>query len=464
MESDELVNKLAERLRSQMKMEKNISLMSESEFTHLIEGTYGRKPVPIIADPTADAVLTQLQQNYINAATKADEHNLIILFTPFLVAMCSEAGLQFVNSEEAKWVHTLLEHHENYLKPDGCSSLLGLCTVESEHRSESHGLLRDRIKHDFPGTRFDFGGGIWAIKDFQVVVWEFKVHISPADKGTAYNYIAHLSRDDKTNKYCVILGDVTDFYIISGSDGETREIRYGKWTDMGSRKVILDALRYRNHGLRLLEVISDKLRVTVKSFLGAGAFGRCFMVEPSNDRNHAKRVLKIVLTLHDTSEFTERLVCGEFYKLCELRDMPSIINVDASSLCKYVDEDGTVIGVGYLMEAVGAPLTVDQAKQPRILTKLLKSLEALHTAGHYHGDSRVNNALLLGDKIVWVDLVSAGKAGADDNAHKRRDLSQMIGSVYGREKLLEPDFKEMLRRYPSEVVSVDPFVQYFTQG
>ena len=95
---DELVIKLAERLRSQMKMEDNISLMSESAFTHLIERTYGRKPVPIITNPTADPVLTQLQQNYITAATKADEHNLIILFTPFLVAMCTEAGLQFVNS------------------------------------------------------------------------------------------------------------------------------------------------------------------------------------------------------------------------------------------------------------------------------------------------------------------------------------------------------------------------------
>jgi tRNA A-37 threonylcarbamoyl transferase component Bud32 len=188
------------------------------------------------------------------------------------------------------------------------------------------------------------------------------------------------------------------------------------------------------------------------------------MVEPSDDRNHAQRALKIVLTLHDTSEFAERLVCGEFEKLCELRHLPSIINVDVNSLRKYVDEDGAVVGVGYLMEAVGVPLTADQAKQPRIVKKLLKSLEALHTAGHYHGDSRVNNALLLGGEIVWVDLVNAGKAGADDNVHKRRDLSDTIGSVYGRDKLLEPDFEELLHRYPSEVVNVDPFVQYFTQG
>jgi hypothetical protein len=68
----------------------------------------------------------------------------------------------------------------------------------------------------------------------------------------------------------------------------------------------------RNHELRLFKVICDKLSVTVKSFLGAGAFGRCFMFELNNSLNHAKRALKIVLTLHDTYGFTEKLVYSEF--------------------------------------------------------------------------------------------------------------------------------------------------------
>lgn len=355
-------------------------------------------------------------------------------------------------------------HHDNYLKPDGCSSLAGLCTVEAEHRCESHGLLRDSIKIEFPGTKFSFGGGIWAIKDFQVVVWEFKVQIWPADKGIAYNYIAHLSRGDKTNKYCVILGDLTDFYIIEGSDGETREIRRGQWTSKGSRKEIMNMLKRRNHGLRLLEVICEKLRVRVKSFLGAGAFGRCFMVEQMDSHNQLKQALKVVLTLHDTSGFTERLVCGEFEKLCQLRHLPNIIKVDVNSLRKFCDDDGSVVGVGYLMEAVGVPLTAEQIKQPRIVAKLLKSLQALHDAGYYHGDSRVSNALLLGGEIVWVDLVSAGKAGADDDVHKHRDVVDAIRSIYGGESDLEPELKELLRRYPSEVAVVDPLIEYLAHN
>ena len=113
------------------------------------------------------------------------------------------------------------------------------------------------------------------------------------------------------------------------------------------------------------------------------------------------------------------------------------------------------------MEAVGSPLTAGQVKQPDIVAKLLKSLEALHTAGHYHGDSRVANALLLNGEIVWVDLVGAGKAGADDNAHTRRDLSDAIGSIYGGDKLLDPGLKELLRLYPLET-KVDSLVQYLT--
>lgn len=104
---DNVVYKLADRLRSHMRMEKNISLMSESEFTRLIEVEYGRKPEPIIADPATDSVLTQTQHDDITSATKADEHNFIIFLTPYLETMCAEAGLQFVNSEEVKWVHTI---------------------------------------------------------------------------------------------------------------------------------------------------------------------------------------------------------------------------------------------------------------------------------------------------------------------------------------------------------------------
>lgn len=184
------------------------------------------------------------------------------------------------------------------------------------------------------------------------------------------------------------------------------------------------------------------------------------MVERNGCLDHTKLALKVVLTLHDTNGFAERLVCAEFDKLCQLRSLPNIINVDASSLRKCCEEDGTVLGVGYLMETVGVPLTADQAKQPNIVQKLLKSLEALHTAGHYHGDSRLNNAVLVDGEIVWVDLVNASSAGFDDDMHKRHDLSTLVGSIFGVNKLEESFLKDLLTLYPSKVANVDSFVQY----
>ena len=115
---------MANKLREKLKLDNDISLMSPSEFTSMIELKYGRKPVPIMLDPNSDPVLTEQQLAEITEFTQSNEHNFIILLTPYLRKMCTEAGLQFVNSEEYSWIHTLLAHHQNYLKPDGFTSLL----------------------------------------------------------------------------------------------------------------------------------------------------------------------------------------------------------------------------------------------------------------------------------------------------------------------------------------------------
>jgi tRNA A-37 threonylcarbamoyl transferase component Bud32 len=227
----------------------------------------------------------------------------------------------------------------------------------------------------------------------------------------------------------------------------------------------METLQRRNHGLRLLEVMCQKLQVTVRSFLGAGAFGRCFMVERNNECKHKKYALKIVLTLNDPSGFKERLVHGEFEKLCALREMPYIINVDENSLRTFID-DGVVIGVGYLMEQVGVSLTLEQMKQRQIVSKLLKSLEKLHKSGYCHGDSRVANALLFNNEVVWVDLTKTLSCitGRDDDVQKRRDLSDIIHSIYGGAKVLEPSIKELLLNYPSVEETVESLVELLTDN
>lgn len=442
-----------------MKMENNLSLMSASEFRHLMEETYARKPVAIEPNQSLDPVLYPMEQATIDSIDFQDEHHLIVMLTPRLEELCVEAGLQFVNSENEKWIHTLLAHNENYLKPDGCSSLPGLYIHRPEYLAETYGKLREELKQQRTHVQFLFGHGIWALRDMQVAVWEFKVRISPEDVGVAYNYVAHLSRGDKTNKYYVILGDRSEYYIIMGYDGEMRETKKGKWVEGGSKQAILTVLNHRNRGLALLEYVCSKLQVKVTSFVGAGALGRCFAVVPIDDSTKAKSVLKLVLTQpHADSHWREQITRNEFRRLCDLREQAHVIQVNPDSLTSYRDENANVVGLGYLMYREGSALSASMAK--RMIKKVLLSLQSIHLTGNYHGDSRIANAVLVEDVVVWVDLTLSNFVGSDMDDCMRNDLRLVIASVYGKEKLEDQALQSLLLAYRRGQYDVLPMVSY----
>jgi hypothetical protein len=114
-----------------------------------------------------------------------DEHVLIALFTPTLVAICREVGLDFVNSEENPWIRFESGEKENHLKPGGLSSIPHIFEIKPESRKfkdELNGALhpvgqlrRDLVAGNIPFEDvFLFGNGIWEIKDF-FIVWDFKI-------------------------------------------------------------------------------------------------------------------------------------------------------------------------------------------------------------------------------------------------------------------------------------------------
>ena len=71
------------------------------------------------------------------------------------------------------------------------------------------------------------------------------------------------------------------------------------------------------------------------------------------------------------------------------------------------------------------------------------------------------NALVIIGEIVWVDLVNAGFVNLDDVGHKRRDLSELLRSVFGNGILLEHSVMQLLNAYPSEE-SVTGLLNYFS--
>jgi hypothetical protein len=87
------------------------------------------------------------------------------------------------------------------------------------------------------GVDFLYGCGIWELRDFYTV-WEFKKNIQPVDRGTVYNYACHLSRSDRRILYYVILGDLTDFYIVGGLNGNVISVKHGTWVSPGAKNAL----------------------------------------------------------------------------------------------------------------------------------------------------------------------------------------------------------------------------------
>lgn len=417
--------------------------LSHSDYAKLTESggfdfivppdVHGRKPV-----------LTATQHSDMISKCSKDEHMLIAIMTPVLSAICAEVGASFVNSEEVQWIPTTSNDPANFLKPDAFSTVINVHSVSEEHRVVELGGLRRKL---VAGSVFEhiykFGGPIWELRDIYVV-WEFKWSVSPADRGTAYNYLVNLSRDDVYNTYFVLLCDCEHFYIISAKNG-TVSSRVDKfaWCTLGAVDALQGVLSHKNARVSLVQGLCTNLRVTVFDFLGAGATGRCFSVRDTTATEGELCALKAVLTCHRGSKTecasAEALALGEFFKLealaavSEPESMP-VVRAVTGSLSR-VYHNGELLGVGYLMRDVGQSMVPLPNTKIRLdtLKLLFASLSALHRRGHYHGDARIQNAVFVrGRQVIWIDLVwgSEEPVGVNGNSKKLEDVVALIDSIF----------------------------------
>lgn len=437
------------------------SAYSHSKFAKLIEN--GGVDIILPADiPGQKPVLTVEQQVEMRRKCGNDEHMLIAIMTPVLVAVCAAVGASFVNSDEQPWIPTESNDPANFLEPDAFSSVFHVHSVSEEHRVHKLGdfrreLVAGRVFEDV----YQFGCPIWELRDIYVA-WEFKLSISPEHRGIAYNYVVNLSRGDAYNTYFVVLCDCDHFYIISAKNGtvSSRVNKYA-WTSLGSVGALHWVLSHKNARVRLLQGLCADLRVEVADFLGAGATGCCFSVRDTSITTvgHKQlRVLKAVLTCHrDTKRecaCAEALAVGEFRKLevlaavSEPEPLP-VVGVVPGSLAR-VYHEGVLLGVRYLMPVVGKPIV--PLKISRDTLKLLfASLSALHRRGHYHGEARIQNAVFVRDRqVVWIDFVwgSDEPVGANDNRKKLDDVVALIDSIFaGNLSKTDGELRELLNRY-----------------
>jgi hypothetical protein len=446
-----------------------------SDFSKIIENSVN---IVVACDTVGgNPVLSEEEKLNLIPEGLVDEHVLIATLTPVLSALCAKVGASFVNSEEEPWIQTTSKDPATFLKPDAFSSSIHLHLPADEHRVDSLGRLRrDLLGGRAFDTVYKFGKPIWELRDFYVV-WTFKVHISPADRGVAYNDLVNLSRGDAYNAYYLLLCDCDHFYIFTAKYGVVGSIaNQYRWTSLGAREALERVLTWKNAWARLVQNLCAKQNLVVSDYLGAGAMGRCFAVERGAERDRC--VLKAVLVCHRGSQeamhIAEALTVGEFSKLntmaaesaAESTPLP-VVRVEPSSLSR-VYHDGLLQGLGYLMLDVGQPMVpLSNGKlSGDSLQRLCSSLSVLHRCGQYHGDARIRNAVFVRDRhVVWIDVAWSGGEPVDTNGNrkKREDMATLIDSIFvGEPWKHNVELMHLLDEYADRLENVDRMVCFLS--
>jgi hypothetical protein len=93
-------------------------------------------------------------------------------------------------------------------------------------------------------------------------------------------------------------------------------------------------------------------------------------------------------------------------------------------------------GGGYLLQHVGVPFVVTSKKR---CCFAFEALAALHAVGIIHGDLRVPNLLVVGKRLVWIDLriasLHASGGPASSGPLERLDAATLARSVLKLERL-----------------------------
>jgi hypothetical protein len=433
-----------------------LSPMTDSTFRSYIEGTLNVGWHNIPEDPQGQCVLTPQQQQLL--LPSPNEHVMIAHMTPTLMQLSEECGLVFVNSEETPWLKCpYATSPSQWHKPDGFSCVPGTYEVHAPTNTSKEEVVAVRNLNQ--EVNYLFGKGIWTIRDCYHIVWEFKVTLAELDRGTAYKYAVEMSLEDRFNKYVVILGDCRTFFTVEARNGVILQVCRGNWTTRGSRNHLLTLIRGRNHWSQLLQAVCDRYHVTILRFLGSGVMGRCFACRKEDGD---EVVIKTVLTyMFQAQENAHTLAIDEFRKIgfANTNNVRSAVTVVPNSLLRFSSPDNpdTRLGIAFCMTDVGIPMKrKNRALCEEWMHRLLLSLQELHAAGFYHGDARIENAIVVGDRIKWVDFLAA-EPTTPDRVAMRADMKTLLESVFTKAIFEVAAVSNAIAGYPDNSTADDIF-------
>ena len=367
---------------------------------------------PITEHPHAEAVLSPAEQEQLKDLTA--EVDVVRFLTPFLTrvrapspAARDPCASVLVNSEQFAWLShpQTVDRQELHQKPD----LFGASPFFVDFRS---GTVRQ-------GQDDTYKFGLLAGQALQragcvTELYEAKLDITDRAFGELSGYHRCIPGD------CYgMLFDRKEFWLYRSSDGFPVQLVKGAWTAPGSAAAIRQFFAGVTEPplLGLLRHLVAELQLqppstTGRAYLGSGGYGHVFAVTSEAGEPQA---LKAILT----SDFTHVKREYDWLVQASRLDAPVVPPVVGSLRT-------TGAGGGYLLTLIGKPFEVSSKQR---CSTAFEALADLHLKGVIHGDARIPNLLLCGDrprKACWIDLYGAVEY-ADDIA--RGDCEVLASSI-----------------------------------
>ena len=233
-----------------------------------------------------------------------------------------------------------------------------------------------------------------------VSVFEAKLAIKDDSRGQLYEYLCRLP--SKHARGMVFDKRGFELYHVAGQPGSRKALLEricGAWSAPGGKKLLRDFLSQYNPWERLLRQSLRQAGAVPIAFLGSGAFGRVLEAQRKRDEEIERIAIKAVLAVGVPTGFSPGAEVEVMKRACE-QGCPVVA---PSSDCIEVVESDKVLGWFHILGDVGTPVPVDTAQAK--WRDLVEALRQLHLKGFVHGDPRLANVVLLGDKFKWIDFL-----------------------------------------------------------
>lgn len=373
--------------------------LENANLVKVFEGVEGLSPVLREADR-------------LDLAKMANEHQLVAFVTPFLEAVFEEKeGYSFVNSEEYPWLKTSEDKRYNQ-KPDLLFCHDSTYTPKEPFQTEDDVLTLVRRSTDTFGILTD-----WRLRNCIGMTLQAKVKVGNQGFGEVLNYGAHICFNGGPVHTRLILFDSEEFWLVDCTKGSATAVTKCYWTTPGSKKLLFD-FPLENNLMKLLKRACNALNVTVQpeAFLGAGAFGFVFKAHRSGYQSQL--ALKLVLSGAESGDNvadleTERQYLARAKELCP----QSVMGVEDSGFFSFEN-----LGGALLLSEVGCPVP------PRHSRDLIRSLARLHQKQIIHGDPRIQNVVIVGGNLRWIDFRGT-KLQINGVLSMRRDMEVLLRSL-----------------------------------